>query len=217
MNITLSCQVKEYVRVEPGKNINLSGFKGDRVKERITITSFEEEPLEITDITSTVGDKISYKLKTVEKGKQFTIDVETHSREEESFRGQIILKTTSRKKPHIMLPVYGNVKNDVAVLPKKLFFGTINRVQDGVTSQVFTKTATIRDVRGNGFTVKKVKSSCKWIAAEVEEQKEKSQYILRVTLDKDALPQQGLFNERVTLNTSYKGEPLVVQVSGEVM
>lgn len=190
------------------------GFEGDRVKKKITITSFEKDPLEITDITSTVDDKIKYKLKTVEKGRQYILEAENRSTEAGSYSGQMILKTTSRKKAHLTLLVNSNLRKEVAVLPKKLFFGTINKAED--LDRKLTRTATLRDVRGDGFSVKKIKSSSKWIVAEIEPQAEKKNYTLRISLDKDALP-QGTINETVTLSTSYKGEPLVIEVKGEVL
>ena len=36
----------------------LKGYAGDKIKVKLTITSLEEQPLKITDITSTIKDKI---------------------------------------------------------------------------------------------------------------------------------------------------------------
>ena len=212
----MSCTVKQYVSIVPQNRINLLGFEGDTVKQQITITSFEEEPLEITDITSTVDDRIEYKLTTIEKGKKFTIDAQNRSKEQGSFSGQMVLKTSSSKKPHVVIPINGNLRKEVAVVPTKLSFGAINTAEEGFNTRELTKTTTIRDVRGDGFTVKKVKSSGKWMVAEIEPQKGKKQYTLRVTLDKDTLP-QGSFSETVTVYTSYKKKPLVIDVKGEVL
>jgi hypothetical protein len=192
------------------------GFEGDTIKQQLTITSFVEEPLEITDITSTVDDKIKYKLKTIEKGKKYTIEAQNRSEEQGSYRGQMVLKTTSKKKPHIVLSINGNLRKEVAVVPKKLSFGTLNTAEEEFNTRKLTKTTTLRDVRGDGFTVKKVKSSGKWMVAEIEPHKKKKQYTLRVTLDKDTLP-QGSFNETITVYTSYKKKPLVIDVKGEVL
>jgi hypothetical protein len=215
--ITLSCTVKQIVSIEPHNRINLSGFEGDKIKHEVTITSFEEEPLEITDISNTVDDKVKYKLKTIEKGKKYTIEAQNRSKEAGSYKGQLIVKTTSKKKPHIVLPINGNVRKEVAVQPAKLFFGTINTAGENFDLQKLTKEARIRDVRGDGFTVKKIKSSSKWITTEIEPLKENKRLsTLRVTLDKDTVP-RGSFNETITVYTSYKKKPLVVEVKGEVL
>lgn len=212
----MSCKVKQYVSIVPHNRINLLGFEGDTAKAQITITSYEEEPLEITDITSTVDDKIKYKLKTIEKGKKYTIEAQNRSKEQGSYRGQMVLKTSSKKKPHIVLAVNGNLRKEVAVVPAKLSFGTINTAGEEFTARKLVKTTTIRDIRGDGFAVKKVKSSGKWMVAELEPHKDKKQYTLRLTLDKDKLP-QGIFNETITVYTSYKKKPLVIDVKGEVL
>ena len=212
----MSCKVKQYVSIVPHNRINLLGFEGDTVKHQVTITSFEEEPFEITDISSTVDDKIKYKLKTIEKGKKYTIEAESRSKEEGSYSGQMVLKTSSKKKPHIVLSINGNLRKEVAVVPTKLFFGTINSAEEGFDTRELQKMTTLRDIRGDGFEVKKVKTSGKWMVAEVEPHKQKKQYTLRVTLDKNKLP-QGSFNETVTVYTSYKKKPLVIDVKGEVL
>ena len=214
--ITLSCKIKQYVSIVPHNRINLLGFEGDTVKHQITITSFEEDPLEITDITSTVDDRIKYKLKTIEKGKKYTVEAQNRSKEQGRYSGQMVLKTSSKKKPHIVLAVNGNMRKEVAVAPGKLFFGTINTAEEEFAARKLTKTTTLRDIRGDGFTVKKVKSSGKWMTAEIEPHKKKKQYTLRVTLDNDALP-QGSFDETITVYTSYKKKPLVIDVKGEVL
>jgi len=215
--ITLSCTVKQIVSIAPNPRINLLGFEGDTIKHMVTITSFEEEPLEITDISNTVDDKIKYKLKTIEKGKKYTIEAQNRSKEVGSYRGQLVVKTTSKKKPHIVLPINGNLRKEVAVQPAKLFFGTINTAEENFDPQKLAKEVKVRDVRGDGFTVKKVKSSSKWIATEIEPPEEnKKVSTLRVTLDKDTVP-RGSFNETITVYTSYKKTPLVVEVKGEVL
>ena len=128
----------------------------------------------------------------------------------------MVLKTSSKKRPHIVLSVNGNLRKEVAVVPAKLAFGTVNTAGEEFNTRNLVKTATIRDIRGDGFEVKKVKSSGKWMVAEVEPHKEKKQYTLRVTLDKDALP-QGIFSETITVYTSYKKKPLVIDVKGEIL
>ena len=148
VRITLSCNVKQIVSIEPHTRINLLGFEGDTIKHEITLTSFEEEPMEITDITTMVEDKIKYKVKTIEKGKKYTIKVQNRSKEEGSYNGQLIVKTTSKKKPYIVFTVTGDLRKEVAVQPPKLFFGTITLAEENFDLTQLTKTTKLRDVRG---------------------------------------------------------------------
>ena len=207
--------MKEYISVSPHDRINLLGFEGDKIKHEVTITSFEKTPLEITDITSTVDDKIKYKVKTSKQGKEYVIEVKNRSTQAGSFSGKMVVKTNSQKKPHIVLNVSGNLRSKVAVRPKTFSFGTIDTSEENFNSGALKKRVMLVDVQGEGFTVKKIKSSSKWIKAEIESKKENKQYAVHITLDKDKLP-KGKFEEKVNIYTSYERKPLVVDVKGEV-
>ena len=208
--------MKPYINVMPHNRINLLGFEGDKKKHEVTITSFEKKPLEITDITSTVDDKIKYKVKTRKKGEEYVIEVKNRSTQVGSFSGKMIVKTNSNKKPHIVLNVSGKLRSKVAVRPKTFSFGTIDTGKENFGSRVLKKRVMLMDVKGEGFTVKKVKPSSKWIKVEIEAKKENKQYAVHITLDKDKLP-KGKFEEKVNIYTSYKRKPLVVDVKGEVI
>jgi len=71
----------------------LKGYAGDKIKMKLTITSLEEQPLKITNITSTVDDKIKYKLKNIQKGKEYSLEIKTRSGIKESFTGKLVLRT----------------------------------------------------------------------------------------------------------------------------
>ncbi len=128
----------------------------------------------------------------------------------------MVVKTTSQKKPNIVLYVNGKLRSKVAVRPKTFSFGTIDTSKDNFGSSVIKKRVMLTDVQGEGFTVKKIKPSSKWIKAEIEVKKENKQYAVHITLDKDKLP-KGKFEEKVNIYTSYKRKPLVVDVKGEVI
>lgn len=208
--------MKQYIDVMPHNRINLLGFEGDKIKYEVTITSFEKTPLEITDITSTVDDKIKYKVKTSKKGKEYVIEVKNSSKQAGSFSGKMVVKTNSHKKPHIVLNVSGKLRSKVAVRPKTFSFGTIDTSKENFGSRVLKKRVMLMDAQGEGFMVKKIKTSSKWIKAEIEAKKENKQYAVHIILDKDKLP-KGKFEEKVNIYTSYKRKPLVVDVNGDVI
>jgi len=216
MIISLGGKVKQYISVMPNNRIHLLGFEGDKIKKEVTITSFEEQPLEITDVTSTVNDKIKCKLNTIKKGKEYILEVKNRSTKAGTFNGRIIIKTSSKKKPHIVLNVSANLRRKVTIRPTAFFFGTINTTKENFDSKMLEKRAVLRDVQGDGFTIKKIKPSSKWIKAEIEVKKEKKRYAIHLILDRDKLP-KGKFEEKIKIYTSYKGKPLVVDVRGEVI
>jgi hypothetical protein len=73
----------------------------------------------------------------------------------------------------------------------------------------------LKDARGDGLTIKKIKASSKWIASEIETKRGNRDCTISLTLDKDALP-KGKFNEKIEIRTNYK-KPLVVELKGEVL
>ena len=214
--ISIGCLVKTHISVIPTDSVKLEGYEGDKLNQKITITSFEDLPLQITDITSDIDDKIKYKLKTKKKGKEYVLEIKNRSKEVGSFRGKINLKTNSDKKPLLVINVYGKLREEVAVRPGSLSYGTLDTTKENFNPNQIKKTVVLRDVRGNGLTIKKVKTSSDWIVTETKTKKEGKQYSIVITLVKDKLP-KGQFNETIEIRTNYKRQPLVVDVKGEVI
>ena len=182
----------------------------------MNITSIEEQPLKITNITCDIEDKIKYKLKTKKKGKEYRLEIKNRSTKEGSFRGKIRLKTNSEKKPLIVINVYARIAGNVVVRPKSVSFGTIDTTKENFNSTYFMRKVALRDVRGDGLTIKKIKTSRDWIMTETRIKKEGKQYIIVITLDNDRLP-KGDFKEKIDIRTNYKGKSTVVDVKGEVI
>ncbi|MBW1855178.1 MAG: hypothetical protein JRJ00_10960, partial [Deltaproteobacteria bacterium] len=211
--ITISCTVKQYISVLPGNTIKLQGFEGDKIKKKVAITSPEGHPFEITDISSNIEDKIKYKLK--KGGKGYTVEVKNRSTKRDRFRGNIVMKTSSEKKPYVVLPVRGELKGKVAISSKILSFGTIDTGKDNFDTISLKKTVVLRDVRGDGLAIKKIKTTSDWIVTETKKRGAK-QSIIVITLDNDILL-KGKFNEKIEIYTNYKGKPMVVEIRGEVI
>lgn len=112
--IFINGSIKQLITVKPGSRVMLQGYAGDKISKKVTITSLEEKPFEITDITSTIEDKIKYKLKKIEKDKEYSLEIKTRSGIKESFRGKVVLKTNSQKKPEIDIFVMGKVQGKVS-------------------------------------------------------------------------------------------------------
>lgn len=217
MRVTLRGLVKQYVEIKPGNRITLKGFGGDKMEKELTITSYEEEPLEITDLSCTIDDMIKYKLETLEKGKQYKLVVENRLEDLGSYNGQLILKTTSKKKPHLVISVYGKLRKEVSAKPEKLLFGTLNPISEKFNPKKLEQKVVLHDVRGDGFSIKKIKASSKWIKTEIEKGKtEKKRYTIRVILNKDKLP-EGKIDETISVFTSYAKKPLVIPLKGQVL
>ena len=191
------------------------GFEGDKLSHEVTIETMQEEPLEITEVSSDVDEKITYELKTVEKDKKYTLEVKNRSTDEGFIRGNITLKTSSKKKPLISLPLYIKLQKELVVKPEALAFGTIDTGAAGALEKRLTKKVMVKKNRGEDLTIKKIEPSADWIMTETVTNREGKQYRVVITLDKDKLP-KGPFEEKVEIKTNSQKEPLVVTLKGDI-
>ncbi len=216
--IFIECFVKQYESVKPNSRINVLGYEGEKIKKKLIITSLEEQSFAINkkEITSDIEDKIKYKLKTVEDGKSYSLEIENRSDEEGMFRGEITLKTNSLKKPLVVIHVYYRLRKTVVVKPKHVLFKTIDINDENFDAKSLTRSIVLKDISGKVVEIKDIKPSKKWIRAETKVLKEGKQYSIIISLDKDNLP-EGVFKEEIDIRTNYKKKNLVIPVKGEVI
>ena len=215
-SITLSCFVKEFITVKPSARINIVGYEGDQLSQKLTITATEGQEFEIAEVKTDLTDKLSYKVETVQKGKEYNLEVTSLSKAEGFVRGQIEMITTSQKKPSIILPVFVKIQSEVGVTPASLYFGKIDTAGGPVNPESLSKSVVIKLARGNDLDIKKVSESNKWIKTETKTDEKGVQYTVVITLDKNKMP-KGKFDEKVEIKTNKKKEPLIVSIKGEVM
>ena len=180
----------------------LKGYAGDKIKKKLTITSLDEQPLKITDVTSTIEDKIKYKLKTKEKGKVYSLEIKTRSGLKESFGGKVVIKTNSPKKPQLDISVVGKVQSQIKA-PNLVFFGIIDTSKEVIDPNSLKRTIMVSSARGDGLSMKNIEPSADWITAEVETKKKGEKYSIFIKLDKNRLP-KGKFKEKIKIGTKYK-------------
>jgi hypothetical protein len=189
----------------------IKGYEGDKIKKKLTITSLEEHPFKITDITSTVEDKIKYKLKTVEKGKAYSLEIKTRKGMKESFQGKVVLKTNSQKKPQLDISIIARVKSEVMIAPQFVYFGVIDTSREGMDPNNLKRAVMVSSVRGDGLSIEKIKPSAGWITAEVENNQKGEKYSIIIKLGKNKLP-KGKFKEKIKIHTKYKKTSEVADV-----
>jgi len=216
--VTLSGSIKPYLSIIPSPRIMLQGYYGEKLEQKVVITSLTDEPFAITEVTSTLEDKVEYKLATEKKDKEYSITIKTLSGIEESFRGNIILKTTHQKKPEINLTVMGSLKKEVKVAPEYLYFGIIDTGKKNTGDKSLERTAVISQLQANDLTVKNIETSKDWITAKADTDQQGKQYTITIALDRDKLP-KGKFRETVTIVVQFKGksEAATVIVEGKVL
>ena len=196
----------------------LQGYHGDTVTKNITISSLEQQPLAIKDIRSTIDDLITYELTTATEGKAYTLEVKTKEGIKESFRGEILLKTSSQKKPELKLSIMGRVKKEIKVAPPFLHFGIIDTGKEATTPKSLERTVRINTVSGNDLIIEKIETGSDWGIARATTDEPGAMHTIVITLDKNNLP-KGPFKEKVNIHTRHgdRTEAVTVHLEGKVL
>ena len=189
----------------------MQGYYGEKITKKVTITSLEEQPLKIFDITSTIRDKIKYRLKTVKKGKEYSLEIKTRAGIKESFHGKVALKTNRQKQSELQLFVTGKLKKGVKVAPQSLYFGIIDTQKGIIDTKSLTKTAIVSSVRESGLIIEKIKPSSDWIRVETETNQRGEKYTIGIKLDKNKLP-KGKFKEKIIIYTKNRKFSEIVDI-----
>lgn len=196
----------------------MTGYHGDNAEQKLVITSLTDEPFTITDVSSSIEDKIEYDLKTEKEEKEYSLEIKTRSGIEEPFRGNIMLTTTSQKKPKITITVMASVKKEIRVAPEYLYFGIIDTSKKDLDEKSLQRTTVISQMRTDDLTVKNIETSKDWIKTDLDTNQEGKQFTVTISLDKDKLP-QGKFREIVSIHTqsAEKSEVAKIIVEGKVL
>ncbi|KPJ56138.1 MAG: hypothetical protein AMJ42_05700 [Deltaproteobacteria bacterium DG_8] len=216
--ISMSGLIKQYINVEPSTRVILQGYYGEKIKKQLTITSLEEQPFKIKNITTDIDDKIEYTLKTIEKEKEYSLEIKTRSGIKESFRGKVVLKINSQKKPEVNLFIMGKLQNEVKVAPQYLYFGIIDTSKEVTDPKSFKRSAMVSRFRGGDLTIKNIETSRDWIVTETETNEKGKKYTIVINLSKNKLP-KGKFREKITIHTEYskRSEAATLIIEGKVI
>jgi hypothetical protein len=189
----------------------LKGYAGDKIKKKLTITSLDEQPLKIMDITSTIEDKIKYKLKTIEKDKAYSLEIKTRSGIKESFRGKVVLKTNSPKKPQLDISVMGKVQSQTKLAPQFIYFGIIDTSKEVIDPNSLKRAVMVNTIKGDDLVIENIEPSADWISTDTQTDQKGEKHTIFIKLDKNKLP-KGKFREIIKIHTKHKKTSEVADV-----
>jgi hypothetical protein len=214
--IKLKGTIKNYITVHPSPRVYLTGYEGDTLSQTLTVSTNEEEPLSITNITSTLDDHITYEIKSLLEGKSYEFTVTTRKDVKDRAIGTITLTTSTKQKPKLEIPVRINFKNELTISPSTLFFGSLS-LEAPAQESLFTKEIRVRKERGEPLTIEKIIPSSDFIRTTIETEKEGKKYRIRVVLDKDKL-KKGLIRETLEIHTNYQKKPVfTISLKGKII
>jgi ABC-type antimicrobial peptide transport system ATPase subunit len=96
--LLFEASIKPIFRITPSSTVSLTGKRGELKSAEVLITAGLNKPLNIGTAGFTIDDsKISYKLETVEAGKQYRVVFRNNPGSTGNFNGELRLKTNLRK------------------------------------------------------------------------------------------------------------------------
>lgn len=182
--LTLQGEVTVEVEVEPTQLYLGRLSRGREETYTIDVLYDERKSIEVTGITHThpairvqTGDvQIGRK-----KGKRLRVSV-TKAAELGRLNDQIVVTTTSKKRPTITIPVFGSIEGDVIVLPSQISFGV---VRQGVGKTQYIR---IQNRSAQPVSVVQVTSSLDSIVAKIAEITPGKEYRLSLRVKGDSTP-----------------------------
>lgn len=214
--LKLTATIKSYITVRPSPRVYLNGFTGDVLSQSLTVSTEEPPPFAITNITSTLDDKISYEIKSIPGEKAYELLIKTKESWEGRSVGRITVTTSSRNKPKLDIPVSINFKHELTISPSILFFGTI-ALTPNLEESLLTKQVQVRKERGGVLAIEKIVPSSDCIKTAIATAVAGKEYTIAVTLNRDTL-KKGLIRETLEIYTNDRGKPLfTITLKGNVI
>lgn len=109
--LTVTGKVKGYLTVDPAY-IRLVGPAGDAVSSEVQITPLEGYSFAIKEIQAQQGDNLRFQVKPEgsKRGQRgYLLLVENTKKEAGSYNDMIIIKTDSKQKPELRIPVFARL------------------------------------------------------------------------------------------------------------
>jgi hypothetical protein len=109
--LTLEATIKPLLMITPSTIITLTGKRGEMKSVEVLISAGLDKPLNIEPEGFTLdGGKISYKIETVEAGKQYRVVFRNNPDIQGNFNGELRLRTNYMEKPRIKIAVRSRFK-----------------------------------------------------------------------------------------------------------
>ncbi len=102
------------------------GTEGQEQTRVVDIVAKEPKPLKIVPGQFTLGDKVSYRIDELEKGKKFRLTFTSQSISPGSYYGYLKLKTNYQEKPEITIRIRGRILKKPA--PSKILPSTPSHI-----------------------------------------------------------------------------------------
>ncbi len=205
IKISIAGKIKSLISVEPRSYVFLSGLPDEEITREVRIIGVEVPKFTIKKITDNLDGKVSYKLITVKKGKEYLLKIKNRYKKRGSYYGEINLETDSPKKPNIKIRVSGRIKSELVVIPNVVYFGRIVEKRK-IIEKNLTKRIIVKDLKKQPFKIVALDYNKKLFNIAIEDQEKKDTKILRITPIVDNL-RKGVNYDLLRIKTDLKSAP----------
>lgn len=115
--------VKTLIDVHPSNSIIFRGLAEQQTEKVIELVG-TSQPFHIEKVESSLDDKITQKLETVEDGKHYQLKV-SNAVKQGNYNGFIKITTDLPQKPEIVIRVSASIEGDIAVKPQTILVGKL--------------------------------------------------------------------------------------------
>ncbi len=215
--IELRAHVKQYIRVSPGYRVMLEGFYGDKAVATINISSVIPEPLKITEVTSDIDEAIKYKLTTIQKDKEYALEINAGSGITRQTQGRVSIKTNYAKRPQIEILVTTSLKSEISFAPRYLYYGIIDTSKETADPTSLVRSAVFENTKGRPFTIERIKAP-DWATTSIESDPKSTKQTITIKLNKNRL-QKGEIKDKVIVHIrcNERQEAPVILIAGKVI
>ncbi len=220
--VTLSVigHIKQVFQVSKG--LDLSGYKGEKLKEEVILTSNLEERITLTGYhwsgksrdKKALEEGVGVKITPIEKGKKYKI--ETWLKKDlppKHYFADLFIETDFDKLPEKKLTFRLNIMDDVELHPSTIYMRELLMTEG--TTKSFEKVVSVISARGDSLKILDVIPSDNSITWNIREVKPGKAYTCRFQIRPRSEP--GKYEASLTFLTNYPGyEELVVSIKGSV-
>jgi hypothetical protein len=158
--------------------------RGEEITRTVEILYDAQKPITITKVEHShpaVRVHAEELEKDGKKGKKLFVTI-TKAVGLGRFNDQIIVTTTSPKRPSIVIPVFGSIEGDVLIQPPQVSFGVV-RSGESKTQEVSVKSRAAKSVH-----VLRVESGVPGVGADLTPLKEGEEYLITLRLNGEKPP-----------------------------
>jgi hypothetical protein len=126
ITIGLKGKVWAPIHVQP-RYVRLRGTEDDEIKGIARLKGDKKEPLIAKLASVSLPEKVEVKLREVEKGRTYELEIKNKVKGEARYTGNVKLTTNYPEKPEIVIRFTGDIRGRLEVRPKALNFGRMTQ------------------------------------------------------------------------------------------